>query len=50
MNTKTNFNDAADTTENAFPAVLVSSVSGAVVSLAAVWFWTAAMFGAVAGA
>jgi hypothetical protein len=50
MNAVTTFDDAAAATDNAFPYVLVSSVTGAVVSLAAVWVWTAATFGAVVGA
>lgn len=36
--------------DNSFPYVLVSSLSGALVSLAAVWISTAAMLAPVAGA
>lgn len=50
MNTVTTFDDALNTTDYSFPHVLVSSLFGAVVSMAAVWAWTAATFGAVVGA
>ena len=39
-----------DKTDNSFPYVLVSSLSAAIVSLAAVWAWTATMLGPVTGA
>jgi hypothetical protein len=48
MNTVTTFK-----TENAadsFPYVLVSSLLGTIVSLAAAWVWTATTFGPVTGA
>lgn len=39
-----------DKIDNSFPYVLVSSLSAALVSLAAVWAWTATTLGPVAGA
>jgi hypothetical protein len=39
-----------DKIDNSFPYVLVSSLSATLVSLAAVWAWTATTLGPVAGA
>ena len=56
MNTVTHSNphgDAmthTDKIDNSFPYVLVSSLSATLVSLAAVWVWTATTLGPVTGA
>jgi hypothetical protein len=39
-----------DKIDNSFPYMLVSSLSGALVSLASVWVWAVTTFGPVAGA
>lgn len=39
-----------DKIDNSFPYVLLSSLSGALVSLAAVWVWGATTLGPLAGA
>jgi hypothetical protein len=36
--------------DNSFPVMLVSSLSGAIVSLAAVWVWAVTTLGPLAGA
>jgi hypothetical protein len=48
MNTVTTFE--SETTDDSFPYVLVSSLAGTLVSLAAAWIWTAAALGPLAGA
>ena len=48
MNTVTTYE--AETSDISFPYVLVSSLAGTLVSLAAVWIWTAASLGPLAGA
>ncbi|HWM30974.1 MAG TPA: hypothetical protein VNO69_04660 [Methyloceanibacter sp.] len=48
INTVASMEDAD--TDNSFPYVLVSSLAGALVSLAAVWISTAAAFGPMVGA
>jgi hypothetical protein len=54
MNTASTFNNSMQNTETdtdyTFPYVLLSSLSGALVSLAAVWISTAAVFGPMVGA
>jgi hypothetical protein len=39
-----------DKIDNSFPVMLVSSLSGALVSLAAVWVWAVTTLGPMAGA
>jgi hypothetical protein len=48
MNTVTTFE--TENTEETFPYVLVSSLLGALVSLAAAWVWAVTTLGPVAGA
>ena len=48
MNTVTTFE--TENTDDSFPYVLVSSLSGTIVSLAAAWGWAAATLGPVTGA